>query len=211
MAFLYTITHRHSGKIYVGITDGPIAHRWNGHRKSAEEGAAHCRLIARALKKHGVDAFDWEVTQYFDTIEEAKAAEVYWIERLGTNASRGGHGYNLTDGGDGNHGWRPTEETRRAIGAANRGRRHTAEARRKMSVTRKGRPPCNAGKPASEATKKKMSSAHKGRVKSEEHRRKIGEGQRGRTGGMTGKRHSEETKMRMRETWERKRRERDAG
>lgn len=115
---LYIVTHRDSGKPYIGWTSQAFkARRWR-HEYDAEHGSSY--YFHRALMKHGFEAFNWEVIQCFDTPEEAKQAEIFWIAELNTNVKRGGFGYNETDGGDGACGYQHDESALRRIAEASR-------------------------------------------------------------------------------------------
>lgn len=153
---LYTITHRESGKTYVGWTSLPVELRWEQHRYVAQRSKSRS-LIHKAIAKHGSDSFDWEVVSYFDTEDEAKQAEIYWIDRLGTNVSRGGSGYNLTDGGDGVVGHKCNEKTKAQISATLKGREFSPEHRKAISEARKG-------KRASLAHRRYLSEIRKGKA-----------------------------------------------
>jgi len=85
------------------------------------------------------------------TEEEAFKHEVYMIAVFGRKDNGTGILYNKTDGGEGNSGLVPGEETRRKISEANKGRRHSEESIRKMreSLTTEQR---------SEITKKRQES-----------------------------------------------------
>lgn len=134
MAWLYAVTHRDSGRIYIGWTSFENAEiRWDQHKLAALRYRSR-QLFCKAIRKYGVDAFDWEVVQWFDTDAEAKQAEIYWIDRLNTNALRGGHGYNMTDGGDGLTGPQ-SPELRGKINEALR----RPDVREKMSAWQRGR------------------------------------------------------------------------
>ena len=87
---------------------------------------------------------------------------------LGTGCLR-----NMTDGGEGNSGWKPSEETLLNMSAASKGRTISDEHRRKLSDAARGRT-------ASDETRGKLRDAHKGRVISIETRRKMADALRGK-------------------------------
>lgn len=80
---------------------------------------------------------------------------------------------NLTSGGEGVSGFKPSEEFRQWIKVFNTGKKQTPETVAKMVAARKG-------KPRSESAKKKISMARKGIKFSEEHKRKLSEARRNR-------------------------------
>lgn len=108
---LYIVTHLLSGKSYLGWTSRNVRIRWDEHKQDAKR---PCCYFHNALRKHGADAFAWEVVQCFDSEDEAKQAEIFWIAELNTNINRGGFGYNETDGGEGNNGYYNEENRRKA-------------------------------------------------------------------------------------------------
>ncbi len=114
---VYIVTHV-SGKPYIGWTSQPVEKRWKEHRYIAKHKPRD--YFHNALRKHGEHEFVWEVVQCFDSEDEAKQAEIFWIAELSANVNRGGFGYNETDGGEGIMGYRHTEESRRKIGEASR-------------------------------------------------------------------------------------------
>lgn len=126
---VYKITHRASGKAYIGKASN-IAHRWAGHIKEALGGRGYA--IHKAIAKHGRDAFDFEVIEVCDSDESALAAEGFWVEWYDTMAPSG---YNLTTGGDGAA---LSEETKEKISAAKRGIPKTMEHRAKISAALTG-------------------------------------------------------------------------
>jgi group I intron endonuclease len=96
---VYCHIHRASGRRYVGVTKKTWRARWNQHvytaSKLAKKGWSH---FANAIRKYGKDAFDHEVLEVCDSLEEANAAEVRWIKHFdSTNPEKG---FNLKKGGD---------------------------------------------------------------------------------------------------------------
>ena len=89
---------------------------------------------------------------------------------------------NLTAGGEGVVGWKPTPETRAKMSAARKGRVASPETRAKLSIIQQNRPHHSA----TVETRAKMSAAQKGRIIALETREKL-------SIAMTGKKHSIET------------------
>ncbi len=90
------------------------------------------------------------------TEEQAFKHEVYMIAVLGRKDLGTGILRNLTDGGEGGSGWKPSSKTRSNISKAKCGKLHTTKAKLKMSEALRG-------KTHTEATKVKMSKSRKGR------------------------------------------------
>jgi group I intron endonuclease len=209
VASLYVVEHKSSGRCYVGWTAKTVQKRRAEHLMRARTERA--TRFHRALRKHGEDAFDWVETQTFDTDDEAKQAEIYWIAKL----KEFGVGlYNLTEGGEGAQGYRHSEETkeklrcpksaehRAKLSAANKGKsahfkghRHSEEAKAKLraAALRRGPSPLR-GRQLSEEVKEKLR-----RPKSAEHRAKLSAANKGKSSHFKGRKHSEETKEKLRE------------
>lgn len=134
MWYIYVVAHRETGRCYIGKASD-FKKRWRYHRYQANHDSNV--YFHAALRKYGFDAFEWKIVQTHDTEEQSLRAEeeliAEWRE-LGIPL------YNLTSGGDGQSGYRHTEETKKKISDAKRGRKHTDEARTKMSVAKLGKP-----------------------------------------------------------------------
>ena len=167
MGYVYKITNTVNGKAYIGISiHEPEKRRIRKHLSGKGN-----RIIARAVKKYGRDAFTYEILEADVFDEFLPDLEVAYIEKFNTVAP---HGYNLDSGG---HHATPSEETRRKLSEINKGKRHSEETRRKISESNKGK----TRPPRSDGHRRKLSEAKKGKTLSEEHRRKISEAGRGRT------------------------------
>jgi group I intron endonuclease len=117
-----------SGKSYVGQTVVGVGERWN-HGNGYRE----CRVMERAIKKHGKDSFHTFILANAANQEQLDNLERLWIIVLNTSAP---NGYNLkSGGGNGRH----HADTRARISASHIGLRHTIESRQKMREGNKGR------------------------------------------------------------------------
>jgi hypothetical protein len=182
---------------YVGISkyDDQIK-RFKSHKKTAASGRK--TPLYAWMRKH-LDNVETTVVLSNISWEEACAEEQRLIALY---RSSSGSLLNLTDGGDGPHGYTHTAEAVRKISKASRGRKHSDESRKRIAEANTGKThsletrsrlsEINKGKSPSEATKAKLSKANKGRLLSEEHRKKISESQKGRT-------FSDETRRKMSE------------
>lgn len=113
-------------KYYVGITSNEINVRWkNGHGYNGQPYFKH------AIDKYGWENIKHEVIAEHLTKEEAQNFEIQLINLLKTNDSI--HGYNISNGGEGNSRNCCSEETKRKIGEANKGRIISWETRKKLS------------------------------------------------------------------------------
>ena len=162
---IYRIYHKETMKSYVGKSVDPerrIRDHLNGHRSSP--------LLCNAIKKYGRDAFFVEILE--SDVQEAilSKMEILHIRFFNTKKPKG---YNLTDGGEGARGFKPSTETRQ-----------------KMSKARKGKNPWNKGKTGvySDAHLQMLSENRKGKKHSKETRQKTSEALKGKT-------HSPETRQ----------------
>lgn len=135
MWYLYTVVNGVNNKQYVGIATN-VGRRWIEHK------CGHgSKLLYQAIQKYGIENFTFDVL--CEGAEDSiKQLEAVLIAQLNTKVP---HGYNLTDGGEGTCGWKPSAKTRK-----------------KMSVSHKGQKNGMYGKKHSETTKEKISSKRKG-------------------------------------------------
>ena len=94
MAYIYQITNKLNGKIYIGKTERSVQERWKEHCRDYLKERCEIRPLYRAMKKYGVENFFIEVIEETDNPEEREA---FWIQQKGSFKS----GYNATLGGDG--------------------------------------------------------------------------------------------------------------
>ena len=137
---VYVITNILNGQCYVGITKDLEA-RWKDHCRNRESSR-----LQRAIKKYGVDAFEFKHIADAFSWKNACAIEILLIKEY---KSRSPNGYNLTDGGDGGYGYKFGEEEIKArsermstdanpmlgkFGEKNHyfGKKHSDEAKAKM-------------------------------------------------------------------------------
>lgn len=174
-----------TGKYYVGQTSKTIDYRWRAHIKSSQCGS-RTRFHA-AIRKHGRDDFKHITLEIFETLEEAKFAEVKWVAAL--NTFNPDHGYNMTHGGDSSS---ITPERNRKISESKRGKKRTDEEKRAIAEGVR-----IALANLSEDAKKRR--AHRGRKLSQETCAKMSASRTGKSSGMKGKKQTEETKRRISE------------
>ena len=96
--YVYKLTNKVNGMLYIGITTCSLAKRWREHKCAAKSGLD--TPLYRAMRKYGIDAFDMVLIHEGKTREEIQSMEKHFIAELGTYV-RVGKGYNLTLGGEG--------------------------------------------------------------------------------------------------------------
>ena len=166
---MYSVMHILTGIYYIGWTSQTINKRWNEHCSYKENRSD--TYFHRALRKYGKENFEWNVIQYFTSIEEAKQAEIFWIAYL---KECGIVLYNRTDGGDGVTGFTHSKETIQILSKSITGdknpmygKNHTNEAKQKISDALKGKSISNEtrlsrfGKHHTDETKLKLSVINK--------------------------------------------------
>ena len=134
MFYIYMIQNRLNLKVYIGLTDN-YRRRWKEHCSDKQ------LVVQKAIRKHGKENFTFSVIGRYETLEEACQAEMLEISEFGSF----GNGYNMTRGGEGMKGYKPSAETRK-----------------KQSDAKKGKPTHNKGKKGVSAeTSKRMSESRK--------------------------------------------------
>ncbi len=163
---IYTYTNLINKKIYVGRTIDPKTRYGRYHRCELNGN----RAINRAMKKYGIDNFEYKVIDHADDDISLNLLEQHYIQLLQSHTSQ--HGYNMTVGGEGVSGFTHTTESRKKMSIARLGKEahiFSDEEKKKISDRKKG---CRF----TEEHKKKLSIAAKlrqGRVISQETRNKI--------------------------------------
>ena len=98
---IYTATNKINGKIYVGKT-----YNFEKRRKEHFYDINDDIPFHRALKKYGIENFEWKIIDCAKTDDEIKEKEIYWIKKLNTCIhSKNSNGYNITLGGEGGVSW----------------------------------------------------------------------------------------------------------
>jgi len=160
----YLITCIQTGRQYVGITSRTLRKRWNEHLHDARK-RPKANVLFRAIEKHGAENFTIEPLCCATSWADICAVEALLIAQHCTLAP---NGYNLTIGGEGRFGYRPSKEsversaakhrglpchdnTRAASSMFHRGKPKSAEHRAKIAAARRGIP-------RTDATKEKLSA-----------------------------------------------------
>ena len=92
---VYKWTHKETGKSYIGQSiQDPNRRRLEhiSHSKHSEK-TYH---FHNAIRKYGVEAFDWQVLEYASTIDKLNQLEEFYINKYNSIEN----GYNLREGGD---------------------------------------------------------------------------------------------------------------
>ena len=96
---IYCHVHKATGRRYVGLTKMTWRKRWNRHvynaTRAEKNGRSH---FWNAIRKYGKDAFDHEVLEVCDSLEDANEAEEKWIAHFDSTDPE--KGFNIKRGGD---------------------------------------------------------------------------------------------------------------
>ncbi len=175
--YIYMVTHRESGRFYVGQTRYTVQHRWNVHKSAAKRRPN--TYFYKAIAAHGPSAFDVQEMATADNQEQLNTLETVWI--IATGATIRGRGYNGNYGGASYvrnaesiarmraslTGRKLTLEHRAAMSATLRGRKQSAAHRAARSLSLKGKQ-----KPT-DACRAAVAAANRTRVHSESTRAKL--------------------------------------
>lgn len=138
MGYIYKITNRINGKVYIGQTSLPsVQDRFDAHVKKANCHAN--RYLYDAMNHYGIENFSVEEIEHCDK-DDLDNREIFWISHY--QSDNKDFGYNMTAGGGGGNTWLngPNRESILAkIRAANTGKKRSKEFSRHMSEVRKGK------------------------------------------------------------------------
>ena len=87
--FIYKITNKLNGKIYVGQTTRNPIERFKEHKHADS-------IIGKAIRKYGTENFEIDILDECETFDELNECEMFWIAELNCKVP---NGYNVTDGG----------------------------------------------------------------------------------------------------------------
>lgn len=124
MGVVYCVTNVANGKKYIGKTIGLFEDRRKVHIESAMSGSEACSAFYRAIRKHGVDLFYWEILFESELSNALILMERIEIHEQNTLAPLG---YNLIVGGTPDFGGRSAEEVRMKVSKALKGKPKTKE------------------------------------------------------------------------------------
>ena len=122
---IYKATNKVNGKVYIGFDSAwprrKKSHLANAHSQSSKRYRQH---FHDAIKKHGKDAFEWEVVyQSWDGHHTLTVMEMHFIEQYRSYVGYPDcNGYNQTKGGEGQLGRIMSEATRLKKSASLKGR-----------------------------------------------------------------------------------------
>jgi len=116
---IYKVTNKINGRMYVGQTVKLLKERIDEHVCCALNGRGGI-YFHNAIKKYGKENFIWRVIAECNSMEELNKIEIKMIEKYNTFEN----GYNLTKGGRGKTGFKPSKETRRKQSESQKGEKN---------------------------------------------------------------------------------------
>src|ERR1035437_4483818 len=154
--FIYKLTNKINGKIYIGKTIKSIEQRWRCHRNQSKRKGKCKSHLYNAIRKDGTNNFVLRMVEECCS-EYGNKQEQYWIKFY--NSTDPSIGYNLTIGGDGgivsdeckkkiSNTLKEYYKTHKPFNAMKGirgklhpfyGKHHTNAAKEKLSVARKGK------------------------------------------------------------------------
>lgn len=97
---VYRAINKVNGKQYIGYTTKTLKERISVHvyKSRCKSNKHYFYLFKQALRKYGLDNFQWEVLEECSTKKECCEREMFYISKYDTISP---NGYNLTKGGNG--------------------------------------------------------------------------------------------------------------
>ena len=182
---IYKIYNTVNDKVYIGQTVNEAKRRFAAHVSNVKHNR-YKTVLYNAMKKYGIDCFQYEVINKAENIKQLNELEVKYIAEYNSIYP---NGYNLKIGGDNhklnkrtkrlisesykisyvkenhpNYGKPLKQETKDRIGAANNGKKRSLEARDKMSKAKIGKPSHRKGALLTKETKEKIAASKKGTI-----------------------------------------------
>lgn len=124
--YIYLVKNQQDKIVYIGQQIGT---------KSINEYKGSGLLLNRAYKKYGEGYFKREIIEYCN-VDELNNKEKLYIKQYNTKFP---HGYNLTDGGDGNKGLKFTKEQKQKISQSKQGQKYPKEHGEKIRQAKLGK------------------------------------------------------------------------
>src|ERR1700689_4043923 len=135
--FVYLITNKVNGKKYVGQHSGNNLQKyWNITANRALANPGNRRVLYRAVRKYGIENFEIKPLVIVDNKWEMDLYETGMIRAL--DLMNPDKGYNLTLGGEGTPGYRPSEETLQKLSDSHKGIFQSEETKQKRAAKIRG-------------------------------------------------------------------------
>lgn len=166
---IYKAVNKINGNTYIGKTVNTLNYRKSGHINAALK-RNNNTYFHKAIRKYGKENFEWSVIQTCITENHLNLAEQAYIELY---KIKGIKLYNMTEGGEGTVGFKPSKETRKNMSKRTSGENNPMYGKKGHLAPSFGKPGTMLGKNQSDESKEKIRQALIGRVFSEKHRKKL--------------------------------------
>lgn len=97
IGYIYKITNKINGKLYIGQTTKTIEKRWQTHKTDALRNNKRDYPLYRAMRKYGIENFEICLVEECP-IDKLDEREIYWIKYYNSTKA---NGYNISLGGKG--------------------------------------------------------------------------------------------------------------
>lgn len=167
--FIYRITNKTNGKIYIGQTTTYIQSRWYSHCNTSG-----CPALNNAIKKYGAENFVIEEIDGANSLSELNYLEQHYIHMYNSLVP---NGYNIRNGGL-NHSHTVSEETKKKISESLKGKKlseHHKNLISEFNRTKRDYSKRKKRRPSSDETKQKISASNRGKIRSEEAKQRYRE------------------------------------
>ena len=156
MIGIYKVTNKINKKSYIGQSKN-IEQRLKDHKLVCRERNV---LLKRALKKYGVENFDYEIIEECK-LNELDEREIYWINKLKPE-------YNLDTGGKGSPNHIVTDETKRVLKQKGKEFWNNLDEKTKQKIINQNLKGPAIGHKVSKETREKLRQCNLGKKQSKE-------------------------------------------
>ena len=146
MGYIYKITNKINGKIYVGQTIKNYEERFRQHRLNYNKEYFSQIVLYKAFKKYGIENFSFEMIEEVER-EKLDEREKYWIEYYNSYV-KNNCGYNITFGGQqkGSRKKIPEEKCKKALELLKNSKYTQKEIAKRCELTESNLVDINKGK-----------------------------------------------------------------
>lgn len=138
---IYKATNLVNGKVYIGQTTLTLHERMLQHKKDSTRLRNKNIAFYNAINKYGFENFNWCIIDEGRNRGDLDYKEHFWINFYRSYIHfEDSNGYNMTLGGDGLYGYKPSEETIRKLIKARKGYKHSEETKMKLRKAHLGIP-----------------------------------------------------------------------
>jgi group I intron endonuclease len=163
MKGIYLITNKLNGKRYIGLSSN-INRRFMEHK--TPKNILKKTVLARALKKYGIDNFTFEILEAIEDQEALFEREIFWINELTPE-------YNMNEGETGNRGFSPSDEMKERLRILGKLQWEAKTQQQKDQIIKNNLKGQSKGHSVSLETREKLRKANIGKKMAQEAKEKI--------------------------------------